>query len=100
MYLMLVKKTVAMDGLINWKATVGETLEVRVTPKSSSNRLKVEELPGGKFLVRVYITTVPEAGKANRAVIALLAKELGIAKSNFTIIRGLGGKEKIIHIDW
>ncbi len=83
----------------NWKSNIGDTLEVRVTPKASSNRIGIETDTEGKTIIRIYITTVSESGKANRAVIALLSKELGLAKSTFTIIRGLTGRDKTIHID-
>lgn len=74
------------------------TLQVRVTPKAAANRIKVEELENGDYLIRVYVTTVPEDGKANKAVLELLAKELGIAKSKLTIVKGLTGKDKTIQI--
>ena len=53
-------------------ATPGATLELRVTPKASRNEIREE---GGTL--RVYVTTVPEDGKANAAVQKLLAKALG-----------------------
>lgn len=83
----------------DWKSRIGDTLEVRVTPKASSNRIGIETDTEGKTVIRIYITTVPESVKANRAIIALLSKELGFAKSTFTIIRGLTGRDKTIHID-
>lgn len=86
------------DDLFNWKNTIGDTLRVRVTPKASSNRIKAERQVDGTLLIRVYVTTAPEDGKANAAVIALLAKELGVAKSSFTITHGLTDRNKIIHI--
>jgi uncharacterized protein YggU (UPF0235/DUF167 family) len=76
----------------------GNTLHVRVTPKSSSNRIKVEEAPDGTKLVRVYVTTVPEDGKANAQVIKLLSKALNLPKSAFTITQGLKGRNKTILI--
>lgn len=78
---------------------MGDTLSVRVTPKASANRIKPEQRADGSLLLRVYVTVVPEDGKANKAVIALLAKELGIAKSRLTITHGLADKNKIIRIE-
>ncbi len=37
---------------------------------------------------KVHVTAAPEKGKANRAVIALLAKELGTSKSSIELVRG------------
>ncbi len=76
----------------------GDTLKIRVTPKASSNRIKVEKQPDGSDLVRVYVTTVPEDGKANKAVVEMLAKALGVSKSSLTITQGLTSKDKTISI--
>jgi len=53
-----------------------DVLTVKVTPKASANRIKID----GET-VRVYVTAVTENGKANAAVIKLLSKKLGIPKS-------------------
>ena len=76
----------------------GNLLRVRVTPKAAANRIKVERQEDGNVLIRVYVTTAPEDGKANKAVIALLARHLGLPKSSLMIIRGLTGKDKVIEI--
>lgn len=82
----------------SWIDQVGDTITVRVTPKAAANRLKAEKQADGNVLVRVYVTTAPEDGKANKAVIALLAKALGVPKSSLTILRGATGKDKTIRI--
>ena len=83
---------------IDWKAQCGDTLRVRVTPKASRERIVSEMQTDGSVLLRVYVTCVPEDGKANKAVIALLAKALGVAKSRVVITHGLTDRNKIIHI--
>ena len=74
--------------------TSGQQITVRVTPKSSSNRIVVQ---GDD--IRVYVTAVPENGKANDAVIKLLAKASGVPKSRLSIIRGATSRDKVIQID-
>ncbi len=76
----------------------GDILHVRVTPKAAANRIKIEHLENGKKRIRVYVTVAPEDGKANKEVIRLLSKELGIPCSAFIIIRGLKTRDKIIQI--
>lgn len=83
---------------MNWKAQIGERVNLRVTPKASSNRIKADTDENGDLLLRVYVTVPPEDGKANAAVIKLLAKELGIAKSSLEIVSGLTSKNKVISI--
>ncbi|MEM5475350.1 DUF167 domain-containing protein [Pacificibacter sp. AS14] len=67
----------------------GDQLSVRVTPKASRNAVIVQE---GQ--VRVYVTCVPEDGKATKEVIKLLAKALGVSKSNVTLLRGAISRDK------
>lgn len=83
----------------HWSKIVGNPIAVRVTPKASSNRITVEQLEDGSPLLRVYVTTVPEDGKANQAVIKLLAKEMGVAKTSLTIIKGAKDRNKLVQID-
>ena len=42
---------------------------------------------------------VPEDGKANAAVIKLLAKALGVAKSRLVLVRGATSRDKLFRID-
>ena len=68
-----------------------ERIAVRVTPKASADRIVEEE-----GMLRVYVTAVPEDGKANKAVIALLAKHFGIAKSRLEVVQGISARDKVI----
>ncbi len=86
------------EDLKSWKVSAGDTLTVRVTPKASSNRIKLENMQDGSTRLRVYVTVAAENGKANEAVLKLLAKALGLPKSNLTIIRGELSHDKLIKI--
>lgn len=70
-------------------------LKVRVQPKASKNR--VEGYVGDTFRLRV--TAPPENGKANAAVIALLAAALDINRSRLTIIKGTRSRDKIVGVE-
>ncbi|PZP40144.1 MAG: hypothetical protein DI585_01800 [Pseudomonas fluorescens] len=70
---------------------VGDRWVVRVTPKASADRI-VEE----QGVLRVYVTVVPEDGKANKAVLGLLAKHLGVAKSRLEIVQGSTSRDKVV----
>lgn len=83
----------------DWKARVGRKLYVRVMPGTSRNNIKAEQpTEDGSVSLRVYTTALPDDGKANEAVIEMLAEELGMAKSCFQIIRGEKSNNKIIEI--
>lgn len=75
-------------------AKTGAEIAVRVTPKASRNRITLEE---GQ--IRVYVTTVPEGGKANAAVQKVLAKAMGIAKSRLTLLRGQTARDKVFRVE-
>jgi uncharacterized protein (TIGR00251 family) len=69
-------------------------LNLKVTPKSS--RSKIEVCADG--LIKVWVTAAPTDGQANEAVIELLAKSLGIAKSKVQIVRGHASREKRVQV--
>jgi uncharacterized protein YggU (UPF0235/DUF167 family) len=75
-------------------AQPGGEIAVRVTPKASRNALDATQTP-----MRVYVTVVPEAGKANAAVLKLLAKALGVPKSALTLVRGETSRDKLFRIE-
>ncbi len=81
---------------LNLLSAPGTSFEVKVTPKASRNAVKYE--PGPPPLIRVYVTTVPEDGKANAAVIKLLAKAIGVAKSDLELVRGAAGRVKVFWV--
>ena len=70
-------------------------ISVRVTPKARRNEVSVDQ----DGMLRVHVTVAPEDGKANAAVIKLLAKALGLAKSRLTLIRGAASRDKVFRID-
>ena len=82
------------DPDLSHLARPGTQIALRVTPRAARNRIVAE---GDRL--RVYVTTVPEDGKANAAVQKLLAKALGIAKSRLTLIRGHSARDKVFQVD-
>ena len=78
----------------------GLSLSLRVTPKARRNRIDgiADDADGGTAL-KVAVTAAPEDGKANAAVIALLAKEWRLPKSAFTVTRGGGNRRKTVAIE-
>lgn len=75
-------------------AKSGAEIALRVTPKASRNQIVAAEEG-----LRAYVTVVPEDGKANEAVVKLLAKALGVAKSRLTLIRGQTSRDKVFRLD-
>jgi len=72
----------------------GTRIALRVTPKASRNRITLEA-----DQLRVYVTTVPEDGRANAAVQKLLAKALGLPKTRLRLIRGQTSRDKVFEVE-
>ncbi len=70
------------------------TFDVRVAPRAS--REAIIGLHDGAL--KVALTAPPVDGAANGALIALLAKQLGVAKSSVEIVRGATSKNKTVRI--
>lgn len=70
----------------------GVALPLHVTPRASANA--VTGLREGRLCVKV--TAVPEDGKANAAVIKLLAKALGLAPSRIEVLSGATARDKTV----
>jgi len=82
------------------RTAAGLTLALRVTPKARRNRIgEVAQVAEGGAVLKVSVTAAPEDGKANAAVIALLAKEWRLPKSAFAVTRGAAARRKTLTID-
>jgi uncharacterized protein YggU (UPF0235/DUF167 family) len=77
----------------------GLRVRVKVTPKAGRNRVDglAPEADGGVSL-KVAVTAAPEDGKANAAVVALLAREWGVAKSTISVVLGAADRRKVLHL--
>lgn len=84
-----------------WReTTTGVLLSLRVTPKAASDRIGVVSVDAaGKAFLRVTVRAVPDKGKANEAVIRLLAKFLGLPKSALAVVSGATDRNKLIAIE-
>lgn len=69
----------------------GLLLNLKIIPNSSRNDIVVLD-----DVVKVKITAQPVEGKANKALIEFLSKELRIPKTSIEIVRGISGKEKTL----
>jgi uncharacterized protein (TIGR00251 family) len=70
------------------------TFEVRVAPRASRNR--VIGVQDGAL--KVALTAPPVDGAANEALTKLIAKALGVAKSDVEILRGDRARVKLLRV--
>jgi uncharacterized protein (TIGR00251 family) len=66
-----------------------------IKPNSTKGPL-VERQADGSLVV--YIREIAADGKANEALVKLLAKHFGVPKTHITIIRGYTSRHKLIDI--
>jgi uncharacterized protein (TIGR00251 family) len=70
------------------------TFAIRVTPRASANAVAGER--EGALVVRV--TAPPVDGKANAAVVAVVAEALGVARRSVHVERGAAARTKRISV--
>jgi len=70
----------------------GATFAVRVVPRASKN--EIVGIHGDALKIRV--AAPPVEGRANEALIAFLAKRLGVRKSQVEIVAGATSRRKMI----
>lgn len=71
-------------------------MRIYVTASPRSSRNKVEKIGDSEY--KVYMTTAPVEGKANKQLIDLLADHFKVAKSCVTIVGGKSTKRKMVDI--
>ena len=75
-------------------SAVRALLDVRLTPRASRVSVEVD----GE-LVRVRVAAPPVAGRANAALVRLLAKRLGVARRDVSIVRGQSSRTKRVAVE-
>jgi len=80
-------------------ASDGVRLAVRLTPKASTERILglADEADGGVVL-KVAVTAAPEGGKANAALLTLLARAFGLPARDFAVVRGAQNRRKVVAV--
>jgi uncharacterized protein len=75
-------------------------LAVRLTPNASRDALEgLETAADGECWLKARVTAVPEDGKANKALIKLLASKLRVPKSSISLISGDTARKKILRLE-
>lgn len=74
----------------------GSVFWVRVVPGASSGSVVGWQADGK---LRVRVTAPPERGRANRAVVELLARALRVRGSAVRVVSGAGAREKRVEVD-
>ena len=88
----------AAPGLVT-RAGDDLVLSVRLTPKAAHDRIDGAEMrDDGRTVLKARVRAVPEAGKANEALLQLLAKSFDLPVRSLSLASGSTGRVKTIRI--
>jgi uncharacterized protein len=77
----------------------GIILSVRLTPRGGRDAVEnVEQLADGRSVLRVRVRAAPSDGEANAALIRLVAKTLGVAARDVSLIAGATARLKRLRV--
>ena len=78
----------------------GISVALRVTPRGGRDEIDgLETLANGRTVVKMRVRAIAEGGAANRAVVELLAKALGVPKVKIRVLSGTTSRLKQIAVD-
>lgn len=69
----------------------GVVLQLKISPNASKNAILKDDTG-----IKVKLTAQPIEGKANKALVEFLSKQLKIPKTSIEILRGEASKDKIL----
>lgn len=77
----------------------GLLLTVRVTPNAATDRIEaIKTRDDGTGVLALRVRAVPDKGAANKAVIALIAKDFDLPKSRIRLTAGSTSRQKRLHL--
>ena len=72
---------------------------VRLTPRSRADRIEgIAYLADGAAVLKVCVSAPPVDGRANDALVELLAKQWDLPRRDLAIVGGLKSRSKIVRI--
>src|SRR6478672_6068629 len=87
--------------MVPWRtSTTGVSIALRVTPRGGRDGVDgIEQLSDGRSVLKVRVRAIADGGEANRAVLVLLAKSLGVPKASVKRVSGATSRLKQIAVD-
>ena len=87
--------------MVPWRtSTTGVSIALRVTPRGGRDDIDgIEQLSDGRSVLKVRVRAIADGGEANRAVLVLLAKSLGVSKASVSLLSGATSRLKQIAVE-
>ena len=84
-----------------WRySTQGVSVTLRVTPRGGRDEIDgLETLADGRTVLKIRVRAIAEGGEANRAVMELIAKSLGVPRARVRILSGTTSRLKQVAVD-
>lgn len=84
-----------------WRtSTTGISIALRVTPRGGRDGVDgIEQLSDGRSVLKVRVRAIADGGEANRAVLVLLAKSLGVPKASVSLLSGATSRLKQVAVE-
>jgi len=91
----------SVDDARPWRGIErGVSIALRVTPRGGRDGIDgIEAQSDGRPVLRVRVRVAAEDSAANKAVIALIAKSLGVSKSGVSLLSGATARLKHLAIE-
>lgn len=78
----------------------GLSVTVRLTPRGGRDALEgIETLADGKAVLKARVRAAPTEGEANAALVALLARALGLPRSKLAVTAGATARVKTLEAE-
>lgn len=78
----------------------GVAFAVRLTPKGGRDAIEGwAVVAAGDAVLKARVAALPEKGKANKALIALLAETLGVPRSSVRLLSGESARLKAVLVE-
>ena len=86
--------------MVPWRtSTTGVSIALRVTPRGGRDDVDgIEQLSDGRSVLKVRVRAIADGGEANRAVLGLLAKSLGVPKASVSLLSGATSRLKQVAV--
>ena len=87
--------------MVPWRtSTTGVSIALCVTPRGGRDGVDgIEQLSDGRSVLKVRVRAIADGGEANKAVLVLLAKSLGVPKASVKLLSGSTSRLKQIAVD-
>jgi uncharacterized protein (TIGR00251 family) len=77
----------------------GVRVAIRLTPRAWADRLEgIVRAADGAPLLKASVTAPPAEGRANHALLGLLAKNWGVPRRDLAIVGGAKSRNKTVHV--